>query len=126
MNQRILGMVAMMISMPAVAMAVESGEAALSKEDWACAQATSSALQGPLTTAGLIDENKVDNTRTEIKRLAKEALAGGKGSRQVFLLTLHEARPSTRQLSFIETSETREGECPARDSVAYVISQQVH
>ncbi len=93
---------------------------ALDRTDWSCAQGSSASAQVELTNAGLIDQNKVDNARTEIRLLAKEALPKG-FSRQVFELVLHEQ--GGRRLKVIIASRTGEGECPYDHVDTWVVSR---
>ena len=83
--------------------------AALSREDEICAQASSASAQVKLTNAGLIDQTKVDNARTEIKLLASQTLVDGL-IQKVFHIVLHES--GGRQLTFILGTRYGADECP--------------
>lgn len=89
--------------------------------DWRCAQNTSQMAQVPLTNAGLIDQTKVDNSKTEIRLLLKKSF-GHQRYEYIYHMVLHQT--DGKSISIITESTAEDVECPSQDVKVYVVSRE--
>lgn len=90
--------------------------------DRACARSASNYAQVHLTNAGLLDQNKVDDNKTEALLLARKPIHPGMWE-SVYFMTLHQH--DGKAISIITVSTHTEGECSVEDIKTYVVSRQL-
>lgn len=90
--------------------------------DRACARGASNYAQVYLTNAGLLDQNKVDDDKTEALLLARQPIHPGMWE-SIYFMTLHQH--DGKAISIITVSTNTEDECSVEDIKTYVVSQQL-